>query len=123
VLTEALRPNALPHGLHAHGHTLLELGQVYKQIMAPFGPLAHDTLVASTVGISSGSSADDSTYLDIEQKIESLTARRDAVAAQMRTALWSAAFTGAKQNQQQLKSLIAQGKQLLADAAALAGGP
>ena len=44
VILETIDSAAVPKSLHAHLETLLRLGQVYKQIEAPFGQLAHDTL-------------------------------------------------------------------------------
>lgn len=53
-----------------------------------------DTLVASTRAISSGSASDDSEYIATENSIASLTTQRDALEAQMRTALANATFGG-----------------------------
>jgi hypothetical protein len=100
--------------------TLTQLGVVYKQVTAPFGAFAKDTLVASTKALASGDSTDDSTYTSLEGKIESLTAERDGVAGQMRSALNAAAFGGTAPSDKQLKSLIAMGNDLLARAHALA---
>jgi hypothetical protein len=99
--------------------TLTQLGEVYKQITAPFGPLAKDVLVASTKAISSGSSTDDSTYARISGQIDSLTTDRNDAAAQMRTVLTDASF-GGNFDDGQARGLIRRGNDLLAQAHDLA---
>jgi hypothetical protein len=120
VLADFLQTNAVSLELRAHHESLVRLHEVYKEIAAPFGPFAHDTLVASTHAIASGSTANDSHYTSVENSIGSLTSQRDALEAQMRTALTNAAFGGRTSNEQDLKAMIDQGRQLLAQASALA---
>jgi len=124
VLAELLDEQAVPMGLRQHRETLRRLGDVYKQVTAPFGQLAHDTLVASTGALASGGAADDSRYAATEDRITSLTDQRDRVAAEMRAALAAAAFGDRddRAGEQELKRLIEQGNALLDQAAALAGG-
>ena len=88
--------------------------------MAVIGPFARDTLVASTHAIASGSASDDSHYTSVENSIASLTSQRDTLEAQMRTALTNATFGGATASEQELKDMIARGRQLLDQASALA---
>ncbi len=116
VLAEALTTTATPHALIAHRETVLRLGQVYEQLNTSFGQFAMDTLNASTRGIES---TDESVYDATESAIQSLTTQRDTLAAQMRTALNSAAFDGEVLNEQQAKSMIDQAQALLAQAQAL----
>jgi hypothetical protein len=120
VLTQALETRAIPQGLRAHRATLDALGAVYKQVTAPFGSFGHDTLAASTKAVASGSAGDDSKYASIENRIQSLTALRDAVAAQMRTALNTGAFSSDKLDEQKLKLLTVEGTALLTQASILA---
>lgn len=120
VLTDALETRAVPQGLRAHRATLDALGAIYKQITAPFGSFGHDTLVASTRAVSSGSATDDSRYSSVESRIQSLTALRDQVAAQMRTALNTGAFTNDKLDEQRLKLLTDEGTALLTQTSILA---
>jgi len=117
VLIEALETQATPQALIAHRETLRRLGDVYEQVNAPFGQFADDTLTASTAAIKS---TDDATYGFIEGKIESLTSQRDALAAQIRSALNAAAFDDQALNEQQAKDWIAQAKSLIDQAHALA---
>ena len=96
-------------------------GEVYKNITAPFGQYAHDTLVASTAGIRSGATGSDGHYDSVESQIETLTSERDALAAQMRTALTVATFGGGDgSSEQDLKAMIDHGQAILAQASALA---
>ena len=119
VLIDQLHGWAVPQTLRAHRETLRRLGAVYKQLNAPFGTFAMDTLVASTRAIESGSPADDSTYTGLEGQIEALTAQRDALGSQIRAALNAAASGDAALNEQQAKAWIRQAQSLLAEAAAL----
>jgi hypothetical protein len=119
VLIDQLHDWAVPQTLRAHRETLRRLGEVYKQLNAPFGAFGMDTLVASTRAIKSGSALDDSTYTAIAKQIESLTVQRDALASEMRELLDGAAFGDKAINEHQAKHLIAQGHDLLAQAAAL----
>ena len=122
ALVDFLDTSAVSRDLRAHHESLVQLREVYKQVAAPFGPYAMDTLVASTRGIKSGSATDDSVYIATENSIASLTSQRDALEAQMRTALTNATFGGPLASEQDLKTMIAQGRDLLAQASALAAG-
>ena len=122
VLIDSIDAWAVPQTLRAHRETLRRLGEVYKQLNAPFGTFALDTLVASTRALKSGSASDDSTYTTIENQIESLTSARDALAKQIRAALGSATFGRNALNEQQAKGYISQAQSLIAQAHALATG-
>jgi arylsulfatase A-like enzyme len=93
----------------ANGESFTQLGDLYKQLDAPYGDFAHSLIVASTNGIK----ADDTTYLSTENAIKSLTSRRDALVDQMRDVLDGSAVGHREQ-------LIHDGQSLLAEAAALA---
>jgi hypothetical protein len=120
VLIDQLDAWAVPQTLIAHRETLRRLGEVYKQLNAPFGSFGMDTLKASTKAVESGSATDDSTYTTIADRIASLTTSRDALASQIRAALDGAAFGSAPIDEQQAKSWISAANDLLAQAAALA---
>jgi len=106
VITQALTASAAGGG---NGESFTQLGNIYKQLDAPYGDFAHSLIVASTNGIK----ADDTTYLATENAIKSLTSQRDALVAQMRDVLDGSAVGHREQ-------LIHDGQSLLADAAALA---
>jgi hypothetical protein len=122
VILEMVDPNVLPASVHAHTETLLRLGQVYKQINAPFGALAQSTLAVSNFAIQSTSDSD-VVYNNLESKIASWTTQRDALAAQIKTMLEGAEFGGLAINEQQAKQLISASQTLLNQASACAANP
>jgi hypothetical protein len=91
-----------------------KLGDAYKQVNAPFGQFALAILQASTKALAS---TDALKYDSIETKIGNLTAQRDAVAAQMRTAL-NASSRGDMNGQ--AETWIKQAQDLISAAQALA---
>jgi hypothetical protein len=111
VILELVDPNALSKTLHAHSATLLRLGQIYKQIDAPFGQLSEDTLSVSTFAILSNSN-NDVVYSNLENKIAGWTTTRDALAAQIQAMLEAAEFQGQAINEQQAKQIISQAQAL-----------
>jgi len=92
---------------------------MYKQIEASVGDFGLTTLSASTRGIESGSSTDDSSYSNMESQLSSLTSQRDALAGQMISALEGAEFNRAPISEAQAQALVAQGQALLDAAHAL----
>ncbi|HET8528599.1 MAG TPA: hypothetical protein VFL60_06795 [Gaiellaceae bacterium] len=107
VITQILTPSVAKGD---NGASFTQLGDVYKQLDAPYGAFDHSLIVASTHGIES----DDATYLSTEQAIQSLATQRDALAAQMRSVL-DGSSTGHREQ------LIHDAQGLLAQAASLAG--
>jgi hypothetical protein len=122
VILEMVDPNTLSSSLHAHSDTLLQLGQVYKQINAPFGALAQSTLTVSNFAIQSNSDGD-AVYNALESKIASWATQRDGLAAQIKTMLEGAEFSGLAINEQQAKQLISASQTLLNRASACAANP
>ena len=118
VLSEALTGWAIPSAVKKSGG-FVPLAQVYKQLNAPFGAFGMDTLKASTRALASND-AGDATYTSLEGQIQSLTAQRDALAAQIKADLNGAAFDGQVLSTQQANNLIAQAQSLLDQAHALA---
>lgn len=115
VITELLDGNILPRNLRSNSATVQALGQVYKQINAPFGDLAKDTLKVSTFALVSNTSGD-VTYTNLESKIASWSAERDSLAAQIKSMLEGAEFHGQPINEFQAWVTIFEGKLLLARA-------
>jgi hypothetical protein len=122
VLIDQLDASAVPQTLRAHRETLRRLGEVYKQLNAPFGAFSSSLLVASTKAVTSGSTTDDSTYTTLESSISTLTDARDALAAQIRSALDGAAFSNEALNEQQAKRFIDDARSLIQRAETLASG-
>jgi len=116
VITEALKGEARPHGLDAHRETVERLGAAFKQMNAPFGAFGMAALRASTRALTS----DDATYAAVEEQIGSLTAERDAAAAEIRTALHAAAAAGEAIDERQAKAWISEAQSLIDRAGALA---
>ena len=119
---EMVDQNILSSSLHAHSDTLLRLGQAYKQINAPFGALSQSALVVSNFAIQSSSDGD-AVYNALESKIASWTSQRDALAAQIKSVLEGAEFSGLSINEQQAKQLISASQALLGQASACAANP
>src|SRR5262245_19989520 len=116
VVTEVLDTKAYAQTLTAHRETVERLGAVYKQRNAPFGSFGMDTLAASTRALA----GDDAAYVSLEGSIAHLTAQRDTLAAQIRTALNKAAFGGQPIDQHQARNWIDQAQNLLTQAEDLA---
>jgi hypothetical protein len=116
---QALYPWAVPVAVSDKAPQLAKLEAAYKQLTAPFGEFGMQTLRASTAGLVSGSSSDDSTYNSTEGSIQSLTSQRDSLAATIRQAINAAEFGGAIPDSQAMKSWTSQANDLIAQAAAL----
>jgi len=119
VLIEALDPSKLPNSVRSHFATLLRLGRVYKQINAPFGELARQSLVVSTAALVSDTPFDKA-YTTLENKLASWRNQRDQLASQMQAMLEGAVFGKQPINEEQAEELIAQANALLAQLAACA---
>jgi len=91
---------------------LLRLGQVYTQLEAPVGAFGKDTLRASTRALASNS-AEGARYTRIENELQRLGARRDAVAARIPALLLGAAFDDRTVNVAQARALTRQGDRVL----------
>ena len=108
------------HTLHGDDNQSSRLGDIYKQINAPFGQFATDTLAASTAAIKS---TDPLKYDSIEAKIADLTVQRNALAGQIRQSLNDSASPdrhGGSDDESQSRTWIAQAQSLLNQAHALA---
>ncbi len=123
VLFEVLKKSALPPAVRQQLPALISLAQAYKQINAPVASFSLTTLGISTTALESGSSADDSTYTQLENQLINMTITRNAIAAQMIATLEAAEFGGSSSNtasNAQVSSLIAQANALLTHAKAVA---
>jgi hypothetical protein len=117
LISEILQGYSRPLAVKKSG-SFIALAQMYKQLNAPFGEFAMDTLKSSTFALASND-AGDATYNSVEGQIQSLTSQRDAVSTQMKALLEGAAFNGQAFSDSQAQALIAQGQSLLAQANAL----
>ena len=120
VITQIVDNRALAqHGDDEEGDSggdrATQLGNAWKQINAPFGQFATDTLAASTAAIKS---TDPLKYDRIEARIADLTTQRNDVAGAIREALNGP--NAGKLNESQVKAWLSQASDLLAEAHALA---
>ena len=113
VLIEDLNPAAMPSSLRTNRDGLLELGRLYKQILAADGQFATDTLTLSTRALASGNSTNDTTYTVLESALTRLDTARDSLAAQMSTVLLGAAFDHRPAGAARITVLSLQAKALL----------
>jgi hypothetical protein len=120
LLTNDLTGYAVPGAVKKNLTGFNQLATAYKQLNAPFGTFAMNTLKASTTALASND-AGDSTYNSIEGQIQSLTSQRDALAGQIKTALDGATFNNQPLNSAQIQSWLSQAQSLQSQAAALAG--
>ncbi len=117
VVSEILHDDARPSAVR-NSPRFVALARTYKQLNAPFGAFAKATLRASTKALASND-AGDATYNSIEGQIQTLTAKRDALVAQMKDVLNGAEFKGQSISNTKASALIAQGLALLFQANAL----
>jgi hypothetical protein len=120
--TEAMTAAAVPPAIAGERAAVESLGQIYKQINAPFGQFAADMLTASTKALQ-GADMGDTIYSMKEASIASLTSQRDALAVQIRAALDEAEFASQPIDATQIASLMSQAQTLLNAADALAAAP
>lgn len=113
VLLEVMKDSALPTVIRQNRDSFTQLAQVYKQIDACVGQLGLATLAVSTKALESGSSADDSTYTNLENHLISIGGQRDALAARMIAMIEGSEFSGQPFSAQQAQQLIDQGQALL----------
>lgn len=122
ALVGNLSSYAIPNSIKQTGVTFFNMAaKNYKQINAPVGQLALDTLKASTRGIASGNPGNDTTYSSLESQLSSLTSERNKLAAQIGRMLEDATFNAKPLDYQQTQSLNAEMQNLLNHARALAG--
>jgi hypothetical protein len=114
VLFETMDENALPVRLRGHKRTLPELVNAFKQINAPFGQLALDSLTISTAALTSNTT-NDALYAALQSKIAGFTSQRDAIADDMKAMLDGAAFGNEVFDEVTARQLVNQAQALLQD--------
>ncbi len=120
LLAEELAGWALPDGVRDSGAQFTKLARAYKQINAPNADLGRASLVISTQALASGSSGDDSTYINLENDLSAITTQRDAIAAQMADLLQDAEFNNQRIHETSERRLVQQSQALLNSVEALA---
>jgi hypothetical protein len=120
VLFEALEPQILPKELQAHYELYGSLARSYKQIYATLGKLGMEVLRISTAAVASDT-ANDGTYIRLEQQLQEINTLRDLTAGKMIFLLDQGAFgrDAPATNETQIRSLIKEGEELLVRVQAL----
>jgi hypothetical protein len=109
VLFEMLNDEALPRSLRKHDETLSRLASAYKAINAPRGTLGRKSLKLSTKALV----GDAATYAAIEDRINDITVRRNAIAERMIAMLEAAAFDNWSIDVKEAGELIEAAEELL----------
>jgi hypothetical protein len=94
ALVEELHHWAIPDAIRDSGDEFVELARAYKKINAPNAELGQLSLRISTKALASGSPGSDSTYINLENDLSSITTLRDTLAADMINRLNDAEFNG-----------------------------
>lgn len=112
VLVEDLTGYAQPSAVKK-STSFVALSQIYKQLDACVGQFGLKTLSVSTKALESGSPPNDSTYIQLENRLTAFGSQRDTLAAKMIALLEGAEFNGQAFSDTQAQPLIAQGQALL----------
>jgi len=124
VLVELLDRRSLPASIAGDGdrdederNGFLALARIYKQLNAPLGSIGRNSLSFATRAIT----GDDNGYAAYLARIGALTAERDALAGEIKTALNAAEFGGKRIGDDRSELLIRRARVLIERFAALAG--
>ncbi len=118
VLVDALDTTALPPELASGRDTFAALARATKDLDDPLGRLGRYSLAWSTQAIRGG----DIGYRRYLDAIGAITARRDALAGEMKAQLDGAAFARRRINPADAGSLVARAETLINEVEDLAGG-
>ncbi|MGO9955279.1 MAG: hypothetical protein ACLP50_04775 [Solirubrobacteraceae bacterium] len=91
---------------------LIRLGNIYKQLDAPFGEFGLDTLSADTAALASDSGGD-ATYLATDQQLQTCESSRSALVARIQAALAGVETGRHPLDPFQVESLIWQARRLI----------
>jgi hypothetical protein len=122
VLTETIEEHAKPARLRGQKHILEQLAKMYKQINAPFGQLALDSLKVSTAALASDTT-EDAMYNALSDKIRAWTEQRDEIAAEMKAMLNGPVFYNTVFNEIRARQLIDLAQALLAEVSSCVTDP
>ncbi len=114
VLFEVFTPKALPPAVRAHLNFYVDLARIYKQLNAPVGQLALDTLQTSTNALASNAT-NDATYTKLENQIQQINTQRDTVTLRIIALLESVEFSN-HDDTRQATTLTNQGNGVLKNA-------
>lgn len=109
VLVEMLDERALPRSLVRNREQFVELARVFKQLNAPLGSVGRNSLAFASKSIT----GTDTTYARYLGLIGNVTRARDALVAQIGSALDGAAFHNRPINEHQAHALAENGERLI----------
>jgi hypothetical protein len=112
VVFEILDDEAVARTLSDHEGLLSVLASSYKAINAPVGTLGLKTLQISTTGLA----GNDATFTAVTERLNDITARRNAIAGRMIAILEGAAFHNQRVNEDEARELIEQADELIESA-------
>jgi predicted transcriptional regulator len=115
VVSQVLAPGSVPPALHSSD--AIALGDVLKQLDAPFGQFGMDTLKGSTQALASNTNKDNR-YTTLEKTIASITDQRDQLVDQIKAVLANAE-AGQAIDHNQAAGLLDRADGLLYNAAVL----
>jgi hypothetical protein len=118
VITEILNASDYNSALSSNLGTIEQLGQAYKSITSPFDSFGQCVLSASTYALQ-GSDPADNTYTSTEASIASMTTTQQQLISQIKSALWSAEFSGTAISTTQAQTWITDAQNLVASCNAL----
>jgi arylsulfatase A-like enzyme len=108
VLIEFLDDHALPRSLRGN-ENFLELAQVYKQLNAPLGSVGLNSLRFANQSILGS----DAGYAKFLTTMSDITAQRDALATEIKTALDAAAFDNQRIDEHQEDQLVRRARKMI----------
>jgi hypothetical protein len=119
AVSKMLDTNALPLTMRAHQRQIQELGDVLKQLDAPFGEFAMNTLSADTKALES-QSPEEKVYTGTDAQLQTCDEKRQALAGEILSVLQGTETGTARLEEQAAQSLTARADALIADASTLA---
>ncbi len=118
VVAPVLDVQDQPAGIRSNPGAFELLASAYKQLDAPFGLFGHDSEIVSTTAVQSVSPGEQ-VYQGFDQQLQACATQRNALAAQMNTALNQAGFGGLPVSPSAAVELSAQAGRLIAEMHAL----
>jgi hypothetical protein len=120
ALVEDLKNAALSDAAQNERGQLMRLGQTFKQLNAPVGVFGRDAIRVSTTAIK----GDAATYTSLENQLQDLVGRRDALASSIEARLEAAQRCGsADADRGALEQLNRSGQAFIEDMRRLARSP
>ena len=114
-----LETNALPWTMRVHQQQIQELGDVLKQLDAPFGEFGMKTLTADTKALES-QSPEEKLHTGVDAQLQTCDTARQGLAKEILSVLQAAETGRAPLDEHLARSLTARADALIQDASTLA---